>query len=555
MSDNNNNNAGEESNSSSRKRKADGTDPSPRGKKLGNDLLAALENPDLCDVTLVGSDGGRVPAIRIYLSARSEMLQQMLVGRFKEASEEEVRMDYPAAVLKAIVHFCCTDKAPDVCALDADIVESIRLAVQLVAAADYYGLVSLNKKASHAITGLLNSKRDDHQMWSRCVCSAFEEASQKLSLGEFSRRLYKGILHGPKLALITGDRPGVTLLSSENLRTIVEGSALRARAWVLFQAIQMWLENSEPVDEETFESDEDRRIFAKQLASNIELRMIQPKSLLGPVSDSGLVAQDKIIQALQNQSGGGFVGIYGCRVDGSSATGDGNNVEAEGNEHLSRVVAPLVEVNGMYEEVPMSAIGVEAASYAIGQRIRKFFPRIGHCEGIITMLPIIGHPYYRVRFHRVDVHLDNQEDIHQDEISNYVVGAVVPEALNPSRVVDMRRFDKKCERNTDEIKVALLSWTEGRIQQFWLVAPPPGAGNLVLTGDSNKIREDNRLLYTGHRFTRSAKADGSDVKWGVGGLNTIGGQTKQFPRLIIGQTLTTTSCLPPARTTSVSDFV
>ena len=63
MSDNNDGTGGDQ-NGSSKKRKSDGTGPSPRGKKLTNDLLETLENPDLCDVTLIGSDGGRVPAIR-----------------------------------------------------------------------------------------------------------------------------------------------------------------------------------------------------------------------------------------------------------------------------------------------------------------------------------------------------------------------------------------------------------------------------------------------------------------------------------------------------------
>ena len=74
MSDNNNNN-NNNSDSAAKKRKADGTEPSPRGKKLSNDLLSSLDDPDLCDVTLVGSDGSRVPAVRAYLSARSDVLK------------------------------------------------------------------------------------------------------------------------------------------------------------------------------------------------------------------------------------------------------------------------------------------------------------------------------------------------------------------------------------------------------------------------------------------------------------------------------------------------
>ena len=467
MSDNNNNNAnaGEESNNSSsaRKRKADGSDPSPRGKKLGNDLLAALENPDLCDVTLVGSDGGRVPAIRIYLSARSEMLQSLLVGQFREASEEEVRMDYPAAVLKAIVHFCCTDEVPDLCTLDADIVESMRLAIKLVDAADYCGLVLLKKKAQTAVGNIVISKKtDDPQVWGRCICSAFEETSRKPSLGAWSRHLYRGIVRNLQGSLITGDRPGATLLSSTNLRTFVEEPALRARAWILFQTIQMWLNNDSPVEEGVFERNEDRQSFATQLASDLELRMIHPDVLIGSVSDSGLVVQDKIMQALQSQCRGGILGIYGCQV------------EVDGTSMINR------SVNGFYEEIPVNAN--------------------------FEMVPA-----------------DDQR-----------------------RVSGKRRFDKISDPANDEIKITIIFRVEGRGQLFEILAPPAGAGSIVMTGDFNKIFENNRFLYTGHRFTtgRTAAPTGSDVKWkSTEHSDDIVRQTKRYPQLVIGPTLTTTPCI------------
>ena len=85
-----------------------------------------------------------------------------------------------------------------------------------------------------------------------------------------------------------------------------------------------------PVEAEALESQEERKDFVKQLASNLELRMISPKDLLGPVSDSGLIEHSKIIQALQSQSACGMVGIYGCLVDG-------------------------LDVNGIYEEISINA--------------------------------------------------------------------------------------------------------------------------------------------------------------------------------------------------------
>ena len=168
MSDNNNNNSANQS-GSSKKRKSDGTGPSPRGKKLTNDLLSTLEDPDLCDVTLIGSDGGRVPAIRLYLSARSDVLKQLLVGKFREANEEEVQMDYPSPVLKALVHYCCTDDVPALDTLDSDLLERMNLAAKLCAAADYYASTRSKKRRSKR----LRKPFEKQKRMKRVLASAF----------------------------------------------------------------------------------------------------------------------------------------------------------------------------------------------------------------------------------------------------------------------------------------------------------------------------------------------------------------------------------------------
>lgn len=59
------------------------------------------------------------------------------------------------------------------------------------------------------------------------------------------------------------------------------------------------------------------------------------------------------------------------------------------------------------------------ALYAIGQRMKKQFPGFGECEGVITLLPTGGHPWYRVRY----LADDKEEDIHRDDISKYVTVA------------------------------------------------------------------------------------------------------------------------------------
>ena len=206
MSDNNNNNSANQ-NGSSKKRKSDGTGPSPRGKKLTNDLLSTLEDPDLCDVTLVGSDGGRVPAIRLYLSARSDVLKQLLVGKFREANEEEVQMDYPSPVLKALVHYCCTDEVPELDTLDSDLLERMNLAAKLCAAADYYGLDSLKEKTFEEIKKTIRETKEDAK--GACVCLLFEALRQFPALQQSTQcsAVYSQIWQRPNLMLLVGSRP------------------------------------------------------------------------------------------------------------------------------------------------------------------------------------------------------------------------------------------------------------------------------------------------------------------------------------------------------------
>ena len=342
MSDNNNNN----SESAAKKRKTDELEPSPRGKKLAHDLLTSLDDPDLCDVTLVGSDGGRVPAVRAYLSARSDVLKHLLVGRFKEASEEEVRMDYPSAVIRALVHFCCTDKVPKLLELgsDDDPAESLRLSAKLVTAADYYGLDSLKEKTNQRIKEFTKANKS---LKGLNTCVLLQEASASPSLMKYYGSVLYTIQRNPDLLLAKGgSQPaGVTFLSSENLFKIVDDNLLRACAWILFQAIKAW------VDKGTYEeemSPEDRREFAKKCCARLDFRMISPPDLLGPVSESGLVDQPIILQTLQKQWKGNVIGIYG---------------------------AANQDVNGVYEEVPINDSFEPVADTDQGQGYKKRFDK------------------------------------------------------------------------------------------------------------------------------------------------------------------------------------
>ena len=87
---------------------ADSSDEASSGVKdsryrpgvLSRDLLVGLQDPDkFCDLTLICSDEGRLPAIRSILAMRSPVLERMLLGSFQEAQSDEIRLYFPSRVL------------------------------------------------------------------------------------------------------------------------------------------------------------------------------------------------------------------------------------------------------------------------------------------------------------------------------------------------------------------------------------------------------------------------------------------------------------------------
>ena len=61
---------------------------------LSADLMACLGREGVTDLHLRSSDGIKVPAFRAVLACRSDVFRQMRCGRYKEATAEEVALDY-----------------------------------------------------------------------------------------------------------------------------------------------------------------------------------------------------------------------------------------------------------------------------------------------------------------------------------------------------------------------------------------------------------------------------------------------------------------------------
>mmetsp|Transcript_8721 Transcript_8721/g.17808 ORF Transcript_8721/g.17808 Transcript_8721/m.17808 type:complete len:446 (-) Transcript_8721:318-1655(-) len=339
----------------------DGRREPPPGN-LGDDLLSSLENPALCDVTLVGSDGGRIHAIRSILAARSRVLERMLVGPFREANQEDVAMDFPAAVLKALVHFCCTDDFdPDMTRLGNNPLEQVRNGVKLCEAAHYYQLEKLGKKAGGVLVHWGRTLLQKEPAHDYVICAGFDESVEVPSLrgvygalGALIRQRCDRCLLSPGC-----DLHGVTFLRSNTLWLLVNDPCLAGNASSLFKAVKLWAE-MDPDDAVENIPPERRTAIAKRCVSKIHLRLIPPALLVGDVMKSGLVTADVVISALSKQAQGGALYVTG---------------------------AGTAEINGMYEQtflIPDLPEGIDAV-----------FQRSGKLDGEEVTFAVVVDNHFR----------------------------------------------------------------------------------------------------------------------------------------------------------------
>ena len=359
--------------SSPAKRKASSQDPetetpsptaivgsAPLPGKLAADLLFSYRaDPDgLCDVTLIGSDDGRVPAIRALLSCRSKMFMTMLLGGFSERQADEVPTPYPSDVLKCLVEYCLSDKVEEFHELihgkekesgnggtaaasidankkaktDATAVEllqrrlsTLRTMVGTIAAADYFELRGLHSMVEDMLLGLLKfdaateaaSGSRNHKICD--ICFIWQASMEYPSLSKLQTTAFDHIINNTYSDLVAADGreddpPGVMVLSSKSLLHLAKDERLKVRATNLFDAIKIWSDAMEgPLGGD--EEDSDRMATAKECASHIELRLIQPTKLLGAVQESGLYESDTIVKITREQSKGRAVFVAGAGTD------------------------------------------------------------------------------------------------------------------------------------------------------------------------------------------------------------------------------------------------
>ena len=318
----------------------------PRGKNLHDDLISSLEDEDMSDVTLVGSDNGTTNAIRAFLGARSDVLKSLLFGDFIESQRPRVKMNYPSAVIRGLIHFCVSDNAPKIDELrslgeetDVSDEDLARLAVQLCVAAEYYQIQGLLVKGQDTLREWLRELGKKGKLSPAIFCAVFDETISNPCLPRLQAYLWLLVRNKPAKRLTKNGNDGFagpSMLKSNTLRVLVEDQALSSQADVLFQAIAMWADATPPGEFE-YLGPEERKGIAKELIAELELRLIPPPQLIGPVMASGYVESQKIVEVLQKQADGGAVYISGAGIAGSNGIyeqnhqypkNDGSEIEA-----------------------------------------------------------------------------------------------------------------------------------------------------------------------------------------------------------------------------------
>ena len=318
-----------------------------RGKNLHDDLRSSLTDEDMSDVTLVGSDQGTTNAIRAFLGARSDVLKSMLFGDFVEGQRPVVKMNYPSAVIRGLINFCVSDKAPKVDELrsladESDVSDEdlARLAVQLCVAAEYYQIQGLLVRGQDTLRDWLRELGKKGKLSPAIFCAVFDETFSNPCLPRLQAYLWLLVRNKPARRLVdrkgNDNVTGPSMLKSSTLRVLVDDGALSSQADVLFQAIAMWADATPRADLEELDPEE-RKEIAKELIGKLELRLIPPPQLIGPVMASGYVESEKIVEVLQKQANGGAVYISGAGIAGANGIyeqnhqypkNDGSEIEA-----------------------------------------------------------------------------------------------------------------------------------------------------------------------------------------------------------------------------------
>ncbi|KAG7351276.1 BTB/POZ domain containing protein [Nitzschia inconspicua] len=269
------------------------------------DLLEALQDEELTDVTLEGYDGVPIPASRFVLAARSSVLKRMLYGNFREANTSRISLEeYDSVILEAIVEYCYRNQISKFRLYIHRTASSARRLVQLYKAADYLALVGLAKLVAQLAHNLTTR-------YPPLACAVYDEADL---FTKVSRDALEMIQSRPYVTLPPDPNTegGIGCLSSHKLISVYHDQNIQAGELFLFEMLREWKQSMEDeqdhrtnrgaADDDHDRGADDSLSTVQACAALLVLDNIEPHDLLTLVSPSGFCQPESITQAITKQA-------------------------------------------------------------------------------------------------------------------------------------------------------------------------------------------------------------------------------------------------------------
>eukprot|EP00529_Nitzschia_sp_RCC80_P014179 CAMPEP_0113523458 /NCGR_PEP_ID=MMETSP0014_2-20120614/45716_1 /TAXON_ID=2857 /ORGANISM="Nitzschia sp." /LENGTH=720 /DNA_ID=CAMNT_0000421549 /DNA_START=355 /DNA_END=2517 /DNA_ORIENTATION=+ /assembly_acc=CAM_ASM_000159 len=297
----------------------------PPDSPVIQDILDALQDEELHDVTLEGSDSIPISANRFVLAARSSVLRRMLYGPFLEADSNRIHLaEYDSVILDAVVEYCCRNEISKFRLYIHRTAASSKRLVQLAKAADYLaltGLADLVVQMAHNLT----------TRYPPLACAVFEEAdlNSKVAMDSLQMIRCRPYVTLPNDCETAG---GISCITSRHkLEVIYKDLGVQAGELFLFQMLQEWYNESRQnqIDQQqrqrqqqqqrgirVGETDKDEpnehrnnQKYNNELldtvqacASHLLLEHIEPRDLIDVVRPSGFCTEPSITDAITKQA-------------------------------------------------------------------------------------------------------------------------------------------------------------------------------------------------------------------------------------------------------------
>ena len=271
---------------------------------LAVDIISSIDGNAMLDVMLLANDGGEIPASRFVLGARSPVLQQLLFN--KAQSSHDVKLDYSTTVVNALVHYCRTNELLVPQSRDE---ASVREHVKLCECAVTFQLQGLKTLVENIASSICKAH-------AHLACAMYDESTIHGKSADSLKYIALGVIRrNPQDAFLPrnelGSRRycgGVSSLEPATLQELLSDPNMCTEEINLFRAVMFWADASSITKDKlhskmdawtTQQLLQDRRATAKKIAAQcIDLSKIAPSDLMGIVSESGLVDEVDVSNAL-----------------------------------------------------------------------------------------------------------------------------------------------------------------------------------------------------------------------------------------------------------------